>query len=69
MLPTISATRPPMPASTSSKISVGTCATWLTTVWIARLMRDSSPPEATFASGPGAMPLCADTRNSICSSP
>ena len=32
-------------------------------------MRESSPPDATFASGRGAMPLCADTRNSTCSSP
>ena len=32
-------------------------------------MRDSSPPDATFASGRGAMPLWAETRNSICSSP
>ena len=49
--PTISATRPPIPASTSSNTSVGTSATAVVTVWIARLSRDSSPPEATLASG------------------
>ncbi|MNC85211.1 hypothetical protein D3C83_08000 [compost metagenome] len=69
MRPTISATRPPIPASTSSKMSVGTRATRLVTVWIARLSRDSSPPEATFDSGCGAMPLCVETRNSTCSNP
>ena len=39
------------------------------TVWIASERRDSSPPEATFASGCGSMPLCAETRNSTLSSP
>jgi hypothetical protein len=32
-------------------------------------MRDNSPPDATLASGRGATALCADTKNSTCSSP
>ena len=51
-----------MPTSTSSKISVGTPATPDSAVWIARLMRDSSPPDATLASGPGGRPGWLATR-------
>ena len=67
--PTISATAPPTPASTSSKtrhcrwaaLSVATCR--------ARLMRDSSPPEAVPARGRGGWPGFALTMNSISSRP
>src|SRR6185369_8316580 len=48
--PTVSATAPPMPASTSSKISVaGACSPCgsMPTTATASAMRDSSPPEAT----------------------
>ena len=37
--------------------------------WMARLIRDSSPPDATFASGRTGWPGLALTRNSIPSSP
>jgi hypothetical protein len=58
-----------MPASTSSKTSVATWATSLVTVCIARLKRESSPPEATLESAAGIMLGCVATRSSICSSP
>jgi hypothetical protein len=49
--PTCSATRPPIPASTSSKTSVGTASRRARIVLSASMTRDSSPPEATNASG------------------
>src|SRR5215470_11326331 len=49
--PTASATRPPMPASTSSNTMVGTCSAAARIVLIASIVRESSPPETTFASG------------------
>ncbi len=61
--PTISATAPPMPASTSSNImqrgllAQDTCT--------ASDRRASSPPEATLASARGGEPGLALTRNSI----
>ena len=45
--PTVSATAPPMPASTSSKISVGTGVAVAAMTAIASEMRASSPPDAT----------------------
>jgi hypothetical protein len=54
--PTISATPPPMPASTSSNTSVGTDDAPAPTTSSARPIRDSSPPEAIFASGPKGWP-------------
>ena len=41
-----------MPASTSSKISVGTAPTSPGTTWIASAIRDSSPPDATLRQRP-----------------
>ena len=67
--PTVAATAPPMPASTSSKTSVGTWPTSLAATWIARPMRDSSPPDATRDSGPTGCFACAAIRNSSESSP
>ena len=54
--PTISAVRPPMPASTSSKISVGIGSIWTSTVFNASITREISPPEAIFANGFGSDP-------------
>ena len=68
-LPTISATRPPIPTSTSSKISVGTALSRLVMTWIASPMRDSSPPEATLARLRSGWPAFAATRNSTASTP
>ena len=49
--PTTSATAPPMPASTSSKISVLPGSSVEASVFSASMIRDSSPPEAIRASG------------------
>ena len=49
--PTVSATAPPTPASTSSKISVCAVPSWLVVTAMASAMRDSSPPEATLLTG------------------
>ncbi len=54
--PTTSATAPPMPASTSSKISVLPGASVDASVLSASMMRDSSPPEAMRASGRTSSP-------------
>jgi hypothetical protein len=71
--PTVSATAPPTPASISSKISVAAAsvpaATWLVDTAMASAIRDSSPPDATFASGRGVLPACPATRNSADSRP
>src|SRR5258706_1511347 len=67
--PTTSATAPPIPASTSSKTSVGTDASPERSTWIASERRESSPPEATLASGASAWPSCAATRSSTDSRP
>ncbi|MCY1207177.1 hypothetical protein D9M72_187690 [compost metagenome] len=68
-LPTTSATAPPTPLSTSSKIRVGTRAARLAMTDSASEIRDSSPPEATLASGRGVVPAWPATRNSTCSLP
>jgi hypothetical protein len=52
-----------MPESTSSNTSVPTGDSFAATSWIARLMRDSSPPEATFASGRSGRLGCDATSN------
>ena len=64
-----SATAPPTPASASSKISVGTGFACAAITAIASPIRDSSPPDATRASGRGVAPACAATRNSTSSVP
>ena len=43
--------------------------TSLVTTWIASAIRDSSPPEATLASGPSGCFGWLATRNSTCSTP
>jgi hypothetical protein len=50
-----------MPESTSSKTSVGTEAPPESSTWIASDRRESSPPEATRASGASGWPACAAT--------
>ena len=80
--PTTSATRPPMPASTSSKISPGADALggrssaslnpWrdvAVSVLMASMTRDSSPPETMRASGRRSSPGFGDTKNSAWSMP
>jgi hypothetical protein len=54
--PTVSATAPPTPASTSSKISVCAVPSSLVVTAMASAMRDSSPPEATLPTGRGVLP-------------
>ena len=51
-----SATAPPMPLSTSSKISVGVAVAQEVMTEMASEIRASSPPEATFASGRACTP-------------
>ena len=54
--PTTSATAPPMPESTSSKISVGVAVAVDVMTEIASAMRASSPPLAILASGRNVVP-------------
>jgi hypothetical protein len=68
-LPIVSATAPPIPESTSSNTSVATGEALAATSWMARLTRDSSPPEATLASGRSGRLGCDDTWNSMSSAP
>ena len=63
------AVRPPMPMSTSSKTSVGTRSASASAVLSASITRESSPPEATRASGRGSTPGLAESRNSARSTP
>ena len=58
-----------MPVSTSSNTSVGTRVRVAATTSIARLIRESSPPEATRSSGRALWPGLAAMRNSISSVP
>jgi len=63
--PTVLATAPPTPESTSSKISVAAPVPrawrcWLVVTAMASAMRESSPPEATLASGRGVLPAWRD---------
>ena len=66
---TTDATRPPMPASTSSKTSVGTRSARARTDLSASIVRDSSPPEATRARAFASSPGLVDSRNSTRSAP
>ena len=54
--PTASPARPPIPASTSSKTRVGTSSRSARTLRHASIVRESSPPDAAFASGSGGLP-------------
>src|SRR5438034_409292 len=67
--PTTSATAPPMPASTSSKMSVAPLSSAAARVLSASMMRDSSPPEATRASERGSSPGLVERKNSTSSQP
>ena len=55
-LPTALETAPPTPASTSSKIRVGTGSAVASAALRARRSRDLSPPDAILLSGPGTFP-------------
>src|SRR5215470_10303527 len=59
----------PMPASTSSKTSVGSSSDSAPAARIASITRDSSPPDATLASGAGTSPGLAENRISTSSAP
>ena len=58
-----------MPASTSSKTSVGTASRSASTLRQASIVRDSSPPEAARASDSGAWPDPGESSSSIRSAP
>jgi hypothetical protein len=58
-----------MPTSTSSNTMLGTVLALAVTTWIARLMRDSSPPEAILPRGWVGLPGLVLTRNSMSSPP
>ena len=62
--PTATPAMPPIPASTSSKTSVGTASRSARTLRHASIVRESSPPEATFASGTAAWPATPPTAGS-----
>ncbi|MNI63175.1 hypothetical protein D3C73_1185280 [compost metagenome] len=61
----MAAVGPLMPTSTSSKISAGVSILRAVITWIASAMRDSSPPEATFASACSGWPGLVETQNSV----
>src|SRR5215831_14092181 len=67
--PTCTAASPPIPASTSSNTSVGSRSDSAPAVRIASMTRESSPPDATRASGAGASPGLAENRISTSSAP
>ena len=58
-----------MPVSTSSKIRVSTVSVEASTVFMASIIRESSPPEAIFATGLGFSPGLAEIKSSILSTP
>ena len=64
-----SATAPPTPVSISSNTSVGAEPRSDSTTFSASRNRASSPPEATFISGPGRVPGLVCTQNSTRSKP
>ena len=64
-----SATAPPTPVSISSKTSVGAEPRSASATFSASRKRDSSPPDATFISGPGRVPGLVRTQNSTWSMP
>ena len=67
--PMASATAPPTPVSTSSNTSVGAEPRSASTTLSANRKRASSPPDATFISGPGRVPGLVCTQNSTRSMP
>ena len=64
-----SATAPPTPVSISSKTRVGAEPLSASTTFRASMKRESSPPEATFISGPGRVPGLVWAQNSTRSKP
>ena len=64
-----SATAPPTPVSISSNTKVGAEPRSASTTLSASRKRASSPPEATFISGPGLVPGLVCTQNSTRSMP
>ena len=64
-----SATAPPTPVSISSNTSVGAEPRSASTTFSASRKRASSPPDATFISGPGRVPGLVCTQNSTRSMP
>src|SRR6185312_1423776 len=64
-----SATAPPTPVSISSNTKVGAEPRSASTTLSASRKRASSPPEATFISGPGRVPGLVCTQNSTRSMP
>ena len=64
-----SATAPPTPVSISSNTRVGAEPRSASTTFSASRKRASSPPEATFISGPGRVPGLVCTQNSTRSMP
>ena len=64
-----SATAPPTPVSISSKTSVGAEPLSASTTFRASMKRASSPPDATFISGPGFVPGLVWAQNSTRSKP
>ena len=66
---TICAVRPLIPASISSKISVPMESFWASTAFIASMILESSPPEATFESGFNGSPGLVEIKNSASSMP
>ncbi len=54
--PTSTATRPPIPASTSSNTKDGTLSTPASTTSMASMMRESSPPDAPLPRGRASLP-------------
>ncbi len=67
--PTASATSPPMPASTSSKMSVLTWSDSARTPLMASMTRESSPPEAMARSLLNGSPRLGEMTNSMASLP
>ena len=67
--PTAAAVAPPTPASTSSNTKVGAEPRAASTTFSARMYCASSPPEATFISGPGSVPGLVLTQKATRSMP
>ena len=67
--PTSTAARPPTPASTSSKTNVWPSLPWASTTSRPNRTRDSSPPDATRASGAGSEPDRGRARYAIFCTP
>jgi hypothetical protein len=67
--PTTSATSPPMPASTSSNTMVSTGSVSARIAFRARMILESSPPDAILERGFKASPTFGAIMNQACSAP